>query len=71
MNTSSAVASNCSWCGNSHAGVVCPLVKAIEYHPNGTMKRVEFKTTHDWPQITQSVQPYQNPIISTALGLIA
>lgn len=31
----------CRWCGWAHAGV-CPRVKAIEYHPNGEVKRVEF-----------------------------
>ena len=36
----------CPWCsaGNirvAHGGP-CPYVKAIEYHPNGTVKRVEF-----------------------------
>ena len=25
-----------------HAGT-CPKVKAIEYHPNGAIKRIEFK----------------------------
>ena len=32
----------CSYCGNHHNGA-CPKVKAIEYHPNGTVKRVEFR----------------------------
>lgn len=33
----------CGYCGNhiQHIGV-CPRVKAIEYHPNGSVKRVEF-----------------------------
>lgn len=31
----------CSWCSGIHTGK-CPLVKAIEYHPNGIVKRVEF-----------------------------
>lgn len=30
--------------------VQCPSVKAIEYHPNGKVRRVEFKTAADyWP----------------------
>lgn len=32
----------CEFCGNYHPDRVCPLIKAIEYHPNGTTKRVEF-----------------------------
>lgn len=31
----------CTWCGCYH-NTKCPLVKAIEYHPNGAIKRVEF-----------------------------
>jgi len=30
----------CPWCGGYHIGV-CPHVRAIEYHPNGEVKRVE------------------------------
>lgn len=38
----------CPYCNNIHDGV-CPLVAAFEYHPNGTLKRVEFKRTQvDW-----------------------
>jgi hypothetical protein len=32
---------NCQWCGMIHNGT-CPKVAAIEYHPNGAVKRVEF-----------------------------
>ncbi len=36
----------CPWCSSSHSGVVhggpCPRVRAIEYHPSGGVKRVEF-----------------------------
>jgi hypothetical protein len=32
----------CRWCGRWH-GPVCPRVQAIEYHPDGTVKRVEFR----------------------------
>jgi hypothetical protein len=31
----------CRWCGAWH-GPRCPTVQAIEYHPDGTVKRVEF-----------------------------
>ena len=29
----------CGWCSNNHTGQ-CPRVQEIEYHPNGTVKRV-------------------------------
>jgi len=31
----------CQHCGNYHTGQ-CPRVKAIEYHDNGAVKRIEF-----------------------------
>lgn len=31
----------CGHCGAIHSGV-CPRIKSIEYHPDGTMKRVEY-----------------------------
>ena len=38
---------SCPWCSGAgqyvyHSGA-CPKIKAIEYHPNGLIKRVEFK----------------------------
>lgn len=42
----------CEWCGESHKGI-CWKVKAIEYHDNGVVKRVEFdlaKHIHEAPQ---------------------
>ena len=32
---------NCQWCG-AHHQYKCPMVKAYEYYPDGTLKRVEF-----------------------------
>ena len=31
----------CRWCGAIHQGE-CPRVKAKEFHPDGSLKRVEF-----------------------------
>ena len=31
----------CGHCGGIHQGP-CPRIKAVEYYPNGTMKRVEY-----------------------------
>ena len=45
MNTMSGIGATlpvaCRWCGERH-GVRCYSVSAIEYHPDGTVKRVEF-----------------------------
>ena len=30
----------CPYCGSFHT-TLCPLIKRIEYHPNGTIKSVE------------------------------
>lgn len=35
----------CGHCGGYHIGT-CPRVKAVEYHPNGTVKRVEYHEPH-------------------------
>jgi hypothetical protein len=51
MQTSDA-APKCQYCGSFPHQGVCPTVKAIEYHPNGMTKRVEFKTANDYPQQT-------------------
>jgi hypothetical protein len=34
----------CQWCGFTHSGV-CPRVKAISYHPDGRIARIEFHDT--------------------------
>lgn len=37
----------CAYCGGYHQAV-CPMVKAIDYYPDGTVKRVELKTPADY-----------------------
>lgn len=39
---------NCPHCGNPKHAAVCPLVKAIEYFPDGTLKRVEYRCVSDY-----------------------
>lgn len=54
---------NCPHCGLIHE-TTCSLIKAIEYHPDGTVKRVEFKTASDYmmPQMPASpLWPQPNP----------
>jgi hypothetical protein len=66
----SNVSTACPHCGLYHA-TTCPLVKAIEYHPNGQVKRVEFKTAMDWPQVQQQMPQWQSPIVSNAMQFIS
>lgn len=44
--TASGASSNCRYCGMLHPGPMCPYVRAIEYHPDGSVKRVEFAEPH-------------------------
>jgi hypothetical protein len=46
----------CQWCGAHHINIICPRVKAIDFYPDGTHKRVEFKTEMDYVQL-QHVAP--------------
>ena len=39
----------CQYCGQSHHSEVCPRVKSIEYHRNGTVKKVELHPLTDQP----------------------
>lgn len=43
-------AGKCGYCGMLH-GPVCPSVKAFEYHPDGTVKRVEFFAPNDYAPV--------------------
>lgn len=47
----------CRWCGLVH-GPRCPAVAAMEFHPDGTVKRVEFVQ----PQWPPSVVPQPFPV---------
>lgn len=43
METSDAAPDlKCQWCGVIHLTTKCPQVKAIDYWPDGKIKRVEF-----------------------------
>lgn len=51
----------CPHCNYGHAGT-CPRIKAIEYHPDGTVKRIEFHEPRPismpMPSIPDLSQPY-------------
>lgn len=64
MTTSAVEQPKCQYCGAMQHQGTCPTVKAIEYHPDGTVKRVEFKTQtdfHAFPPID-----YNNPKLTAA-----
>ncbi len=64
--TTGSVGCLCPHCGMGHSGT-CPRIKAIEYHQDGTIKRVEFhaaapmesipSTSPLWPPQT-TTNPY-------------
>lgn len=55
MNTMINEAGKCRYCGGFHMAK-CPLVRAIEYFPDGTVKKVEFHAPEPIP-IETSVTP--------------
>lgn len=57
--TSTTAGTPCGYCGLIHlGGGRCPSVKAIEYYPNGTVKRVEFVGS---PSLPAAVAPAHYP----------
>ena len=50
----------CEWCGMIHE-TICPQIKAIEYHSDGTTKRIEFFGPKDYPMLTSLVPPQSKP----------
>ncbi len=50
-NSTSNAAPRCTHCGSFPHQGVCPLIRAIEYHPDGSIKRVEYKTANDYPPL--------------------
>jgi hypothetical protein len=56
---------NCRWCGMMH-GPMCYLVKAIEFFEDGvTVKRVEFKSSADYPSPKVDAAAGSPPIYTT------
>lgn len=62
MNTTAALnnPAKCRYCGMMH-GPTCWMLKAIEYHEDGSIKRVEFKTAADYPQTTSAAPSVFRP----------
>jgi hypothetical protein len=48
----------CPWCSGPwskvYHGGVCPRVRAIEYHPSGAIKRIEFRPEETSPHDQRS-----------------
>lgn len=73
MAKTSSATPKCPYCGDAsnHMGTKCGLVKAYEYHPDGTVKRVEFMTPADYiqtPIFTVPPPPPINPTWSITMG---
>ena len=49
MTVTGIATPTCAYCGVWHSGT-CPKVKSIEYHPDGTVRRVEFHDPNPTPQ---------------------
>lgn len=62
--TSYTTGAACAWCGKYH-GTRCPEVKAIEYHPDGSVKRVEFVTQADFHPLDPIFMPVGYPAHNT------
>lgn len=41
----------CQWCGCIHPKTICPRARAIDYYPDGSIKRVEFWES---PKVTRN-----------------
>lgn len=66
--TATMIAPLCPRCGGVHVFQQCPQVRAIEYYPDGSIKRVEFlapgdylpPSRPDWPRpydVTMTAAP--------------
>lgn len=56
----------CPWCSSAmqyviHSGV-CPKIKSIEYHPNGSVRQVEFRDPHYLPPSPPAEPPAPPPV---------
>lgn len=56
-NATSFPDGSCPYCGGwGHNTFRCPRVAAVEYHPNGTLKRIELHPLSAVPPSTRSPQ---------------
>jgi hypothetical protein len=54
-------------------GPQCPSVKALEFYPDGSVKRIEFRTAADWtpvivPAVKTTYDPMNPPFVVTYKG---
>lgn len=42
METAQKTDEKCQHCGMLHSGVTCPRIAAIDYYPDGAVRRVEY-----------------------------
>ena len=60
MSTGNNDPIRCDHCGGFHAAK-CPLVKAYEYHPDGTLRRVEFYAPNDHGPLVSAKTEFPYP----------
>lgn len=73
MMASSSAVQSCPYCGGGpHIGI-CHMIKAIEYHQNGSIKRVEMKGAQDFAPVSHQTpwpdyqRPFwQSPVIASS-----
>lgn len=41
--TTPSSGAGCTWCGGYHYNSACPRLEEIEYHPDGTIKRLRLR----------------------------
>ena len=60
----------CPRCGGGHVLMGCPQVRAIEYHDNGQIKRIEFSNHGDyWQPVPRGRNgPYEITVSSSRCG---
>jgi hypothetical protein len=59
----------CRWCGEDHAGLICPWVKALEFtHGDERVTRVEFVTAADFPKQQSAGEPENYPRLKPIPG---
>lgn len=61
------VALICPRCGANHRLEQCPQVKAIEFHPDGRIKRVEFLDGTGARQLEMTVSVSAGPLIDRSV----
>jgi hypothetical protein len=58
-NNSTGFVNSCGHCGNWHPNAACPRIRAIEYYPDGTVKKVVYHTDKKKPVKSKTKNPFE------------